>query len=662
MTILAHCDSRQRSALAYRPDIDGLRALAVSAVIGFHLSPSKIPGGFIGVDVFFVISGFLISSIIYIELQTGNFGILDFYIRRVRRIYPTLLIVLVLAALAGWWLLLPSEYIHLGKQIAGGSAFVANLVLGAQTDYLTDPVERVPLLHLWSLGIEEQFYLIFPLLCAVFYRARSDLALMLVFTTLALATMAANVHLAVYDRAADFYMPYTRLWELFIGAGLSLHRHRVAGPQQRMASHNVAGVLGVAMVLDAIVLLNRVDPYPGVLALVPCVGTALIIWAGPAAWINKYVLASKPLVYVGLISYPLYMWHWPILSFLRIAYGYGVDDTPGWGKLVVVVGSLLLAAMTYHFVEKPIRRFARGRWRKIVAIGLLGSVALVGLFGLAVVATDGFPGRYPSAIAMLDHDYDLNSSMRGGRCFLSPNQSAASFADACVDPPGQSSRPLMVLWGDSHLADLYFGLKAMQTASPIRMAQFTASNCPPIIGFERWFRPYCRSINEAVFDRIKLMKPDIVVMSAEWNGMGLPLRPATRQTGLEGLAFTIRTLKSIGISRVVVIGSAPIWSQNVPALLINELRSDPARPLPLSLPRSLLRGDDDSKLEAAAEQSGAVYVPLIPNLCDADRCQVTTGPYWQDVLTFDEAHFTERGSVFVVRRIYDQVIGHPQNR
>ena len=663
MTTKAHrTPATKNKEIAYRPDIDGMRAMAVLAVVGFHVNHSKVSGGFVGVDVFFVISGFLISSIIYGELRNNTFSVIEFYVRRIRRIYPALLVILVFASIAGWYLSLPSGYAQIGSQVAGGSAFVANFVLWKQVDYLTGPVELKPLLHLWSLGIEEQFYLLFPIICLVFYRASSRPTLPLIFLFVALASMAANLLIVSFDRAAAFYMPFTRMWELFLGAGLSLYQHHdtnsFGGHYGRLAK-TLVGLVGAAMVLESIFFMDRNDVFPGWRALVPCLGTVFLIWAGQASWVNRLILSSRPAVFVGLISYPLYLWHWPLLSFVRIAYGYSEMNTPDSVKLAVILASFVLAFLTFQFVEKPVRKLASGSRRLNAAWGLVVGVSLVGLFGLAVSVSVGFPSRFPPEIAMLDHNFEMAAPYREGTCFLRPNQSAEEFSDMCVDPVNGSSKPLLLLWGDSHAADLFPGFQAMQEESSIRIAQFTASSCPPIVGIAMEDRPFCPSINETTLVRIKKLKPDIVVLSALWPEALNGSRDGTDTSNMaRDFVHTIRSLKLMGVPRIVIIGPAPFWNRPVPEILMDEVRVHPGQSLSSNLSTELLTNTEHGRLRELAEKSGATYVSVMSRLCDKRSCFVTTGQSWKDLLVWDTSHFTEHGSVILVQRIWDDVVGN----
>ena len=370
----------------YRSDIDGLRAVAVLSVVIFHAFPQILPGGFTGVDVFFVISGFLISTILYSNLEAGRFSILDFYGRRIRRIFPALILVMAACYALGWFVLLPDEYAQLGKHMAGGAGFVQNFVLWSESGYFDNAAETKPLLHLWSLGIEEQFYIVWPILLWIGYRLRLNLlsiTLLIAIISFVLNIRGINV---TKDLTATFYSPQTRFWELLIGATaayLTLYpsdklkaffsrgltavksafktlvwsRAKLMQMQSTPASGspnwaNIYSVAGLLILLLGMALINKHRAFPGWWALMPTIGSVLLIIAGPRAIINRTLLSNKLMVSIGLISYPLYLWHWAILSFLRIMQG----EVPlWWHRAIAVLLAVVLSILTYKFVEKPIR-------------------------------------------------------------------------------------------------------------------------------------------------------------------------------------------------------------------------------------------------------------------------------------------------------------------
>ncbi len=299
----------------YRSDIDGLRAIAVLSVVGFHAFPSWVKGGFIGVDMFFVISGFLISTIIFGSLDRNNFSFIEFYSRRIKRIFPALILVLLSSYVLGWFQLLADEYMQLGKHIAGGSGFVSNFILWSESGYFDNAAESKPMLHLWSLGIEEQFYIVWPFLLWLAWKQR--LNLLTITIAIGLISFALNIVTVNTDVVAAFYSPQTRFWELMLGsflAYITLYKEwRV-----KASVGNIQSLFGAALVAGGLLLVNKEQAFPGWWAVLPTTGVALIIASGSNAWLNRAILSNRLLVWFGLISFPLYLWHWPLLSFVRI--------------------------------------------------------------------------------------------------------------------------------------------------------------------------------------------------------------------------------------------------------------------------------------------------------------------------------------------------------
>lgn len=338
---------------AYRPDIDGLRAVAILSVVVFHAFPSVLSGGFVGVDIFFVISGFLISSILFKNLAQGSFSFADFYSRRVRRIFPALILVLAASFAIGWFILLPDEYMQLGKHMAAGAGFVQNFVLWKESGYFDIDSQLKPLLHLWSLSIEEQFYLLYPLLLWAAWRLRFNV--LAIVGLLCLVSFGLNVAWVGQNAVAAFYAPVTRFWELMAGAVLAyltVLKPESVVLQRAAAVKDILSFSGLLLILSAVIGLDKSSQFPGWWALGPVLGACLLILAGPAAWVNRKILANKLAVFVGLISYPLYLWHWPLLSFAQILTGKAASVGV---RIVIVAVSLMLAWLTYRFIETPIR-------------------------------------------------------------------------------------------------------------------------------------------------------------------------------------------------------------------------------------------------------------------------------------------------------------------
>jgi len=444
------------TAGAYRADIDGLRAVAVASVIAYHYFPISAHGGFIGVDIFFVISGFLITSILAKELgqKRVNFG--DFYARRICRIFPALAVVLAFCLVVGAALLDPSEYRALGLHVAAGAGFFSNALLWSESGYFDEAAEYKPLLHLWSLAVEEQFYVIWPLALYICVRfGRSLWALALLFAG---ASFALNLYLSAADPVAGFYFVFSRIWELLIGGALALIAPTALATRPALA--NLAAMFGLALIVLSLHLIDAAQPFPGWRALGPTFGAALLIAAGPTALINQRILSLAAMVAIGRISYPLYLWHWPLLSFARTLEGGNVGPPVRWALIAVAIG---LAQLTYIFVEKPIR-FGAGRpWRTAAAAVAIASLGPVG-------ALDFKAGGllFPNAgFARVVNDGDVGYSDRRNYIFANsfPCHSALPTVSDTDQKNGFACRqsmqgvpPEIILIGDSHAAHFYIGL------------------------------------------------------------------------------------------------------------------------------------------------------------------------------------------------------------
>ena len=451
--------------LHYRSDIDGLRAVAVLSVVMYHALPHRLPGGFVGVDVFFVISGFLITGLIDKHLTLGQFSFTDFYVRRVKRIFPALLLVLVATYGFGWWVLLADEFSQLGTHVAGGAGFAANLVLWHEAGYFDNASDTKPLLHLWSLGIEEQFYLLWP--CLLWAANRRRWPLLPLVSTLALLSFACNLVGIERDAVATFYAAHTRCWELFAGALLACSLRDGQFPAQL----RISSLSGLVLIGASLYLVDDTRAFPGIWALLPVMGTVLVIGAGPQAWPNRMLLSARPLVALGLISYPLYLWHWPLLSFARIVGG----QAPSVAVRVGAVGiALALAWLTYVLIEVPLRYRLRGA---APATALVISMAAMGALGYATFAAQGLPARAmvvgnAANIASLNWDW-----LHTPNC----DQVWGASMNFCLGF-GNVEAPRVALLGDSTSNALAPGLGAKLAGDGHGLINVGSYFCPPVRG------------------------------------------------------------------------------------------------------------------------------------------------------------------------------------
>ena len=647
--------------LGYRPDIDGLRAVAVLSVVVFHAFPAYLPGGFAGVDVFFVISGFLISSIIFKGLDSGTFSIRTFYERRVRRIFPSLLTVLIFCLVLGWFVLLPDEYQRLGLHSAGGASFIANLIFWDEAGYFDARAHAKPLLHLWSLGVEEQFYLVWPLLAILLWRwlPRHQWR---VVVGMALASFALNIAIKGYMPEAAFYSPLTRLWELLAGALLAFHAQRAASPPGRwprlMRIHPEAlSVLGIALLVAAFVVIDKSRSFPGWWAILPVLGSTMIILAGARSRVNALWLSSRPMVLVGLISYPLYLWHWPLLSYAYIIEG----KTPSIAiRSVAVALSLVLAWGSWRLIETPVRK---SKGRAAFAVLLFLGIMLAAL-GYAVYLKDGMPQRmtaYTERLAELVWEVEKISERSCKERFTQP---ALSY---CLEStPGAAHQVALI--GDSFANQYFVALNARYQRLNKSMVNLGRGQCPVLRGIETT-RPVnysCEAISNYVLDYV-LSTPSIetVIIADRWRRdvggklkhrrLPAETKPATiLQAGIED---TVAELLAAG-KRVVIVSGTP----ELPYVARSCVRF---RPFYLSkrehqdrcaMPRSsyekYARAYKQVLANVKAKYPALMVVdPAVP-LCDKDWCH---GRVDGRLVFRDSNHFSHAGAELAGEYMFKQI-------
>jgi peptidoglycan/LPS O-acetylase OafA/YrhL len=625
---------------AYRPDIDGLRALAIVLVVAYHYF--GLPGGYVGVDVFFVISGYLITGIVLFDLDARRFSFLDFYARRFRRILPPVLVVIASSLVVGWMCLLPFDVRELAKEAGASAVYALNFLLWHESGYFDASAVTKPLLHLWSLAVEEQFYLVWPafLLVANWCRRRADLGILGIL----IASLLVNLISIQDDQAAAFYSPLARLWELAAG-GLLVQLERTnnaTGARTNAATHssNVLrgglSVLGLALILSAATLYNSDLRFPGYLAVPPVLGAALILAGGPRAWLNRAMLAWRPLVHVGRRSYSLYLWHWPVLVL-----GGLIVTEPHFKYLkeVWLMVSCLLAWGTYYWWEMPIRRIPMnvGNAWKFLTLGVGASVGIA-LIGFLVET--GTLARASDA-GLITRHYQRPQE---GCTFTGP----ALQADTAIFAPCEivrfPGRPVVVLVGDSHAKALYSGLKPYLDARRINLIEYTATGCGPLS--VQGAQSSCAATYEYVLRKIQSYRPDLVIVCANF------LRYSYRVSGGYGQFIVQRMaqLQGAGPQSVLLIGQMPIWGNTLPWILNQEyLRLGQAAPIRMFtglVPESL---KIDDSMGTASAKLGVPYYSLKEQLCNAQGCLVRVGNQLpEDLIVFDDGHLTVSGAHYLL--------------
>ena len=618
---------------AYRADIDGLRAVAVVAVIVFHFFPRALPGGFVGVDIFFVISGYLISQIIIGGLETEAFSVAGFYARRVRRLFPALILVLAASLAFGWTALFRAEYAQLGEHAVAGAAFLANFAFWSESGYFDKAAIAKPLLHLWSLGVEEQFYIFWPVVLALAWRMRSSL--LLVAGAIALASFGANLFATSAEPAAAFYSPWTRFWELMIGAMLAcIALHRPASAARRawdMAARprlaTTVSMAGIVLILLGMVF-AREKGFPGWQALLPALGTALLILAGPGATVNRMLLARGVLVAIGLISYPLYLWHWPLLSFARIVHGeLGAELRVG-----LLVLAVILAALTHVLVERPVKAV---RNRGALVAVLVALMVTVGAFGFLVMAQRGLEQR---AVV------EVNVSLDAVRA-----NSLPPFATACPFVPASRKNlfqcyvdarelPRFALLGDSKAWALFPGVFRTSTLGGSWMIIASGNSGPlvPVLSDSQIYAYVnAHAVNTAVRTLETADSVETVVIAAAAralfqlaNDHSIADLPASRngKVALDALDATVSRLLAAGKHVVLVVDNPTLphpedcVGRKTASAFVNTLLAsppDPACSIPLAKHLELSRPYRELLEEVRRRHPGRVELfDTLPALCD----------------------------------------------
>jgi peptidoglycan/LPS O-acetylase OafA/YrhL len=620
----------------YRPDIDGLRAIAVLSVVLYHGGLPGFSGGFVGVDIFFVISGYLITAIIWRDLQRGHFSLAEFYARRVRRIFPALCATLALCSVAAYILLIPRDLIAFGKSLNATILFFQNFRLLKEVGYFDAPAIDKPLLHTWSLSVEEQFYAVWPLLLAIAARLLPPKRVLTVIIAAAIVSLVlAQWRLEGYPKDS-FYVSYYRMWELLVGAALAL-----APPYlfvRRYAPY--AALSGVAAIICAVVCYDASTPFPALTALLPCMGAALIIGAGSVSNGISSLLGLGPLRFVGLISYSLYLVHWPLFSFAHLY----VYDTLSLGlRLVIVAASVLLAYLSWRYVETPFRR-PSSRTR----VTLLRGAAAAGLLcvvGTSFVVEAGFPFRANEAVlAAQNVAKDLAETGLDKYC----PPVAVEGLQACSLGQKQGRYDL-VLWGDSHAAHYIPALSKIVEQNHLAGIVFGFAGCAPFVDDDS-IPKGCRLFNERVRAWIVQQKSlRLVLLASRWSVHRREIDRASRRprgNAQGGLAATLATLNKLKVA-AVILGQVPEFANNVPLCVAHAGFHGRDAQRCVTQPRASVQKRyqfvDDYFHSLQSQYDFAVASPL-PALCDHSLCRAVAKG---DILMIDDNHLSEAGALYL---------------
>ena len=638
----------------YRPDIDGLRAVAVIPVVLYHAGVSSFSGGYVGVDVFFVISGFLIAGIISREIKHGRFSILNFYERRARRILPALFAVVGTVLIVGWFVSWPDDYAEISESVLATVFFGSNIYFWQTLDYFETAAEYRPLLHTWSLAIEEQFYVIFPLfLILMAKRPRAALTFWLIFFLA--ASFVSNVGLTISKPMSAFYLAHSRAWELLIGVTLALN---IVPIWSSRIIREIASIVGIALILGAVFAFDTSTAFPGIAALAPCIGTALVIQAGRSDVLPTFVsrvLSQKPLVFVGLISYSLYLWHWPILALSRSWLG-TAHLSVEWALYSVLI-SFALAIVSWRIIERPFRVKGTFSAAGIFRFASGGATALVFLAGLILVFS-GSPGRFsPSTLDALAGAQDIEEDRRS--CMGHRRDE-----DYCVIGYA-GAEPSAILIGDSHAASLMSAVGHVFEVN--EMSGYVAAHraCPPLLGVERvggTSTASCTAFLDSTINFVEAQKESlrVAVLAGRWplnvTGERAPGEPgsAVLLVSTEGEShFTNPDLVESGLERmvtrlsnmglkVIILGGVPEIGWKVPESIAVSIARGQELPRPPTIDVVDGRHSETDRIlrAVASRHDEAVFVPLAPLLCSPE-CQVLDGTH---PVYVDDDHLSRYGA------------------
>jgi peptidoglycan/LPS O-acetylase OafA/YrhL len=644
---------------AYRHDIEGLRALAVTPVILYH-AHMFCPGGFVGVDVFFVISGYLITKIIQREFEHGRFTLMSFYQRRIRRIFPALFVLFAISSAFACVLLLPDELRTYGRSLMASVAFASNIFFRSKIDYFDATSEDQPLLHIWSLAVEEQFYIFWPLILVAMNIYVTEKTKTLTLVTILVVSLVYGEFLVHYSPEAAFYMMPSRAWELLLGALMATSSVSNCLARMPRRAADLASIVGVLLISFAIVAYDSNTPFPGLAGLAPCVGAALVIAAGEfGPTLGGRLLSLSPFAFIGRISYSLYLWHWPILVFAHLYLGRDLHlDEKCWLIPLIVVA----ACMSWRFVEEPFRNFlvaaSDGRaW-------LTGGVAagfVVASAGAVIVFCDGFPNRVQARTREIVRVRAEAEAFQLSPCLA--RRASLPPIEGCL--LGQASRDAnydVILWGDSQAAQLAPALATLGQRIGFTAREITKAGCAPLPGVrffpEHELRLECPDFNKAAMDAILNHSPGTIILAGWWDeyatggllvaaGSTQPSVAQSRQEFIATVKDTVHALTSAG-HHVIVVAQAPIPNGN-PIDCIER-----ARLIGRSVSNCAVTGavfaEADSRVKnvlrsALETEPDAQLVFPFEHLCDAQECRIFTEQ--GNFVYLDAAHLSAAGAELV---------------
>jgi peptidoglycan/LPS O-acetylase OafA/YrhL len=611
----------------YRPDIDGLRAIAIVLVVFNHVGVPHFKGGFIGVDIFFVISGYLITGNISREIAKKRFSIAGFYERRLRRIAPALYVFLALTSIPVLFVYPPTELVKYAQSLMAALFSYANLYFWTQAGYFT-PIRLKILLHTWSLGVEEQFYLTLPLAMSLLANRPKRVTQWMIAIGAA-ASLASALYLTPIDRDLSFYMPYTRAWELLAGSALAMEMIWV--PKSR-AVREAWALAGLALLVFCTLTYSEFILFPGRTAIAPVAAAVLLLSVGIGGrTTTTSFLYSKPVIFIGLISYSMYLWHLPLVQFIRP----GMFPNAAIHIAVIFGLSVVAGTLSWWLVEQP---FRTGRWKKlnraqVFQVAGAGAAALTGL-ACVYIFSSGLPSRFPPAAVAVGSYLYAPQEMGAGRCFEEKRFSDFDIPKCLTPVKGKEN---ILLLGDSHAAALWYGLS--HAAPPqVNLMEAAFSSCPARIG--DYDATMCGQARRFIFETwLPAHRPDKVILSERWVDLAkvAEMRPAVEWFQARGIP-------------VIVIGPVQEYNTAEPMLLALELKWN--RPgYTAARMKTIYKPLDDAVAEQLRGMKGVQYASAWKAICPNDVCQQYADPSGNVPMMVDDDHLSNAASLLVVQRM-----------
>ncbi|VAW87043.1 O-antigen acetylase [hydrothermal vent metagenome] len=614
--------------MEYRKDIDGLRAIAILAILIFHIDP-RFTGGFIGVDVFFVISGFLITGIIWRDLEKQCFSFSEFYLKRIRRLFPALFVTLFLSFIFVLVFGLNNEIKMYGESVLSSLYYVSNMYFYTQSDYFDSDLELNPLLHTWSLSVEEQFYIIFPLFLLFVFRKKHNASYyLLAFFFLSFILSEALIHI---DSSAAFFLAPSRFWQFLTGSIIAIYAYKLT--LNKITSESIS-FIGVCLVVASLVFLSKETLFPGIYAILPTLGTALLLIGGRNGTTVSYKLLASPIPkFFGNISYSLYLWHWPIVVFYKTLL---FPELQKEDKLIIFFLSILAGYLSWKFIEQPTRKISIKK-RKVMLINL-------SLISILTITTLGVLSTQTSLFFRQDTTYfesfaNYNMGSRSGQCFLhGKHNDIKSFNDELCIKTGDGKNVLLI--GDSHAAHYY---QALNKDYPnVNISQVTASGCRPTIAFQGKKR--CTELMKKVFHNL-LDKHDFdtIIIAAQWR----------KPEDIENLNKTIKFIEN-KVNNIIIFGPVMEYRQSLPMLLART--DNGAHQNKEGFRITIARKWNDrlsvnEKIKNSTHETKAKFVSIIDYMCPDKTCITTLDGV---PIQYDGGHLTNEGASFVLKQIFNE--------